>query len=367
MKILHLTTHLNVGGIPVYVLSLAEGLKRAGHTPIVASDGGWLERHFEESEIPHWKVPCRTSSELNPKLWFSVFPKLFRMIRQEKPDLIHAHTRIMQVLAEVLSWVTGVPYVTTCHGLYKFRWGRRIFRCWGEKVMAISTPSMDQLVRQYRMAQPREVVLVRNGVHVEHFMEPVSPDTLAWFRQTVGLHGSPVIGAVARFSPVKGLDLVIKTVPALLKKFPHLQVLLVGDGPTKQDLIQLAFQLGVQKHVVLVHPVEDTRIPLSLMDIFVAPAFQEGFGLAIVEAMSKRIPVVATNQGGPAEIIQHGKSGLLVPPGQPERLTEALMSLLIDPKRSAEIGEAGRVRVMKEFNMERVVREVERVYEEVIG
>lgn len=367
MKVLLLTTHLEMGGIPVYVVNLARGLKERGHTPIVASHGGWLERRLRREGISHANISCKTSSELHPKLWLSVLPKLVGLTRREQPDLIHAHTRVTQVLAWALSTLTGVPYVTTCHGLYRFRIGRRFFRCWGDRVMAVSGPSMDRLINQYRLSPPHKVVLIRNGVEVNHFSKPVPEEARRFFKEKVGLKGSPIVGAIARLSPVKGLDALLKALPGLLPSFPRLQVLLVGEGPARPDLIRLAYSLGIEEHVVITHPVEDTRVPLSAMDLFVAPSLREGFGLALVEAMTAGVPVVATNAGGPAEIIEDGVSGLLIPPGDPAPLGKAVASLLSDPAKRRTIAAAGRERAKKEFDMDRVVRQVEEVYDRTLA
>ena len=141
----------------------------------------------------------------------------------------------------------------------------------------------------------------------------------------------------------------------------------MGDGPARQDLVRLAYELEIPDRVIISHPMEDTRIPLATMDCFVAPALREGFGLAIVEAMAAGIPVVASNAGGPAEIIEDGKSGLLIPPRDPVPLERAIRSLLVDPARRSRIAEQGRQRAGDEFDMERVVREVEVVYQRVLS
>ena len=364
MKILHLTTHLEMGGIPIYVLNLCRGLKREGHLPMVVSSGGALEKRFTEEGVPHFQVPCRTSSEVSPTLWLRAFPRLLGIVRRERPDMLHAHTRVTQVLAWALHCSTGIPYVTTCHGLYRFRFGRRFFHCWGSAVMAISTPSMERLVHDYKLAEPHQAVLVRNGIEVDHFLRPVPPEQVAAFRQQHGLNGEPVIGAVARLSPVKGFDFLLRAVPDLLKKFPRLQVLLVGSGPAREDLVRLAYELKIADHVVIAHPVDDTRIPLAAMQIFVTASLREGFGLALVEAMAAGVPVVATDSGGPAEIIEPGKSGLLVPPGESGKLGQAIGRLLSDPVLWARMAEVDRQRARSQFDLKRVVREVEAVYTE---
>ena len=362
MKVFILTTHLEMGGISIYVVDLARALKRRGHEPIVFSSGGMLERRLAEEGIRHIRIPCRTSSELNPKLWLTAFPRLLKIFRQERPDLVHVHTRVTQALAWALSTVTGIPYVTTCHGLYRFRWGRRVFRCWGSWVMAISEASMERLVRQYRLAPPHQVVLVENGVDVNRFQQPADPQQVEHFRQAHGLNGGPVIGAIARLSPVKGLDLLLKAMPTLLKEFPGLQLLLVGDGPARESLVRLAYELGIADRVVISSSVEDTRVPLSLLQVFVAPAWREGFGLAIVEAMAAGVPVVSSSAGGPAEILEQGKSGLLVPPGDVQAVENAVRILLKDPTARRQIAERAQRRAAERYDFKRVATQVEEVY-----
>ncbi len=362
MKILQLTTHLEMGGIPIYVTNLSRGLVRRGHSVTVASSGGWLEHQFLQDGVSHWKVPCRTSGELNPKLWLRAFPQLLTLFRRQRPDILHAHTRVTQVLAGALSRVTRVPYVTTCHGFFSSRWSRRFFRCWGRWVMAVSESTRDRLVAQYNLTPPHCVLLIRNGIEVDRFVHPVPLEKVKWFRETIGLSGQPVVGTVARFSPVKGLDTFLKALPPLLKTHPAMQVLLVGDGPSKPQLIRLAYELGIADRVVITHPVDDTRIPLATMDCFVAPSLEEGFGLAIVEAMAAGVPVVASDVGGPAEIIETGKTGFLVSPENPHALVQSIGKLLGDLTLRTEIVRAARERARSQFDMRRVIEEVEAVY-----
>ena len=364
MKIFLLTTHLEMGGIPVYVVDLARGLKRRGHEPVVFSSGGALQRRLAEAGIRHVRIPCRTSSELNPKLWLRAFPRLLKFYREERPEMVHAHTRVTQVLGWALSSWTGVPYVSTCHGLYRFRWGRRYFRCWGTWVMAISNASMNRLVGQYRLAPPHQVVLVENGIDVDRFRKAPAADQVEHFRQAAGLRSEPVIGSISRLSPVKGLDLLLKAMPGLLKEFPDLQLLLVGDGPARPDLVRLAYELRIADRVVISPSVEDTRVPLALMRVFAAPAWREGFGLAIVEAMAAGVPVMASAAGGPVEILEQGESGLLVPPGDVAAIEAALRTLLRDQELRRQLAERARNRAVEHYDLQRVVGQVEKIYVE---
>ncbi|MBI3323819.1 MAG: glycosyltransferase family 4 protein [Candidatus Omnitrophica bacterium] len=367
MKILQLTTHLEPGGIPVYVAGLAQALKKAGHEPVVVSSGGWLEKRLEAAGVRHDTVPCRTSSELNPMLWIRALPRLLKIIRTERPDILHAHTRVMQVMAWVCSKITGIPFVTTCHGLYQFRFGRRFFRCWGRSVMAISGATMHRLVEQYRLAPPHHVTLVINGVDVDRLSEPVSAEEARRFRETNGLRSARVVGSIGRLSPVKGLDDLLRSVPVLAKEFPDLQVLLVGDGPAREDLVRLAYELGIADRVVISHAVEDIRVPMAMMRVFAAPALEEGFGLSIVEAMASGVPVVTTRSGGPGEIIEDGKCGFVVEPRDVDGIARAVRILLSDERLRAGFVEEARARAREHYDLKRMVREVEQVYARVVS
>ena len=125
MKILLVTTHLEIGGIARYVTNLAKILKRRGHTVFVASSGGRLEEILTEERIKHIHLDIRTKSELSPKIMRS-FSRLKPFLKNEEVDLVHAHTRVTQVLSELISRRCKIPYVTTCHGFFKRRIGRRI-------------------------------------------------------------------------------------------------------------------------------------------------------------------------------------------------------------------------------------------------
>ena len=362
MKVLLLTTHLDMGGIPVYLVNLALGLKEHGHHPVILSSGGSLERRLVQEGIPHHRIDCRTSSELNPKLWLRAWPQLLWLIRREKPDLLHAHTRVTQILSWAAGLATRVSYLSTCHGLYRYRVGRRLMPCWGEPVIAISQASLDCLVHQYRLAPPHQVALVWNGIDVGHFLQPPSEHQIRTFRENNGLWGEPVVGAVARLSPVKGLDFLLKAVPGLLKQFPNLQVLLVGDGPARADLVRLAYKLGIADRVVISYPVEDIRVPLATLSAFLIPSLEEGFGLTAAEAMAAGVPVVASAIGGLSQIVEHGRTGLLTRPGDTQSIQEAVEQLLSDPQRRCEFAEAGRRAAQERFDLNRMVAQVEDVY-----
>src|SRR3989338_166978 len=148
MKVLHLTTHLNLGGITSYLYQLSQGLQKGGVQTSIASSGGEYSSEFENHQIPLHLIPLNTKSELSPKLGIS-FLKLKSLYQKEKWDLIHAHTRVAQCLAQALSSYCKMDYVTTFHGFYDHHLGRKLFPCLGKKTIANSHAVASHLKTAY--------------------------------------------------------------------------------------------------------------------------------------------------------------------------------------------------------------------------
>ena len=165
MKVLHLTTHLNVGGITTYILKLIKPLKTLGIETAVLSSGGECTPQFRERGAKIFELPIRTKNELHPKLYLNL-PKIKKIIAEEKIDILHAHTRITQVMAYWLSKFFGIPVVTTCHGFYKTRLGRRILPAWGDLAIAISPSVGDSLFKDFFLALSK-IRIVNNGVDIQ--------------------------------------------------------------------------------------------------------------------------------------------------------------------------------------------------------
>ncbi|MBU0547261.1 MAG: glycosyltransferase, partial [Candidatus Omnitrophica bacterium] len=137
MKILLITTHINFGGISSYTFSLAKALINNGHEVVCASSSGEMHNIFKRNGIRTINIPINTKSELNPKILMSLI-RLLLLNRTEKFDIIHAQTRVAQVLAYYMSKLTKIPFVSTCHGFFRRNMGRQLYPCWGAVVIAIS-------------------------------------------------------------------------------------------------------------------------------------------------------------------------------------------------------------------------------------
>lgn len=367
MHILHLTSHLNVGGIASYVRSLSTALAARGHRVTVASGGGQLEVELAQRGVSHWQMPLATSVELSPQVWLAA-RRLTTRLREEPVDLFHAHTRVGQVVADRLARRLRVPYVTTWHGFYRQNVGRRLWPCTGDRTIAISEPVRQHLVRIFRVPASR-VRLIPHGIDPAPFESPVAAAEREALRARLGLPANgPVIGTVARLVASKGVDQLIRSLPGIRVQMPTARVLIVGDGEERSRLRALAASLGVQDAIHFAGSLAGTRVALSLMDVFVfLPATAEGFGLSLLEAMASGRPIVAVRRGGGASwVLEETGVGMLVEPDDVKALGSAVVRYLQDGEAACRDAGRGRAVLRDRFSLARMVEQVEGVYRELV-
>ncbi len=365
MKVLQVTTHMNTGGIANYILSLGRFLKKGGAEVLVASSGGALERELASSGIAHKRLGLNTKFEFGPKVLRSIF-KIARIVKDEKVDIIHGHTRVAQSAGFFASRIADVAFVTTCHGFFRKRFGRRIFDLWGDKVIAISESVRRSLIADFNVS-PNRIALIHNGVDVEAFLREYPAGEVRRMRDDLHLGGVPVVGTIGRLSPVKGQILLIEALAHLASKNCKVEGLIVGSGPEERALRAAAADFGISDHVHFIKSVPDTRPYLAVMDIFVFPSLQEGLGLALLEAMASSRPCAASDTGGIADIITDGENGMLFPAGDAGALADTIVNLLQDEPLRKRLASAARALVSRDFSIEEMAKDVMKLYEEALA
>lgn len=363
MKALQVTTHLNIGGISNYILSLSRALKGNGIECLVVSGGGGLEAEFKRYDIETRRLNIKTKNEFSPKVFIAVF-NLVKMVRDEDIDIIHAHTRVSQVAGILASRITGVPYVTTCHGFFKERL-RKVFDTWGEKVIAISDAVKGHLEKDLGVAKER-IETIYNGVDVDKFSRDYSQDEIRKTKESLGLSEGPVIGTVGRLSPVKGQSLLIEALAGIISKRRDVQGLIVGDGPEEAALKALVKSLGLEGSIHFAGSVLDTHKFLSVMDIFVFPSLKEGLGIALLEAMASGRACAASDIGGIRDLIKNGETGILFPVGDARILSDSISRLLGDESLRGRLGESASSFARKRFPLNIMADKVASLYKKVL-
>ncbi len=349
MKILFLTTHLNIGGITSYIVHLARNLRRRGHRVIVSSNGGAMVGELEKSGITHVPIPIKTKSELSPRMLLCL-PEVVSIVRENGIDIVHANTRVTQVLGRAATIMPRRAYVSTCHGFFKKRLGRNLYPCWGDRVIAISDAVRDHLIKDFNVS-PDSVDLIYNGVDTVRFSVDIPDSEKSLFKKSLGLGSGRVIGTIGRLSTVKGYGYLIQAFARLRRYRKGLKLLIVGEGPDKDRLGEIAGGLGVRHDVVFHRPAFDTVRLLAAIDIFVSSSIQEGLGLSMAEAMAAGKPVVATDVGGVSSLVKDRSTGILVKPRDPNSLAGAILSLLDNPDLAKKLASNGRRIVKKDFTI----------------
>lgn len=351
MKILLIANHLNVGGITSYLFTLASGLKEKGDQVYLASSGGeWLEK-FNTLGIRCIRVPLKTKQEISLKIIIS-FLKLRKEARKLQIDLVHSHSRTTQVLGNLLSRSLNIPHIFTCHGFFKPKLSRLLFPCWGKGVIAISQEVKEHLINDLKLDE-KKIAVINNGIDVKRFGDFSTRDLV---RKNLGIeNGSFLVGIIARLSDVKGHLYLIRAIQKVIKTFPSIKLLIVGQGKMKDLLIKEVDLFGIKNNVIFLSEANNTKDILSAIDIFVMPSLQEGLGLALMEAMAQGLAVIGSSVGGIKTLIQNQENGLLVRATDVEGLAKAIIQLLQDPNLRSNLGSKARKFIIKNFSKEKMV------------
>lgn len=362
MKVLLLSSHLNMGGITRYLLTLAKGLIASGHEVHIISSGGEVEERFQRIGARTKTINFFCKSILNPKIYFALGP-IDTYIREHQIDVVHAQTRITQVMGHILSHRSNIPYVSTCHGYFKMKLSRRLWPCWGE-VIAISEAVEEHLKNDLRVKED-SIHLIRHGIELDQFPE-VSLEQKAALRQKYNVKDGPLIGMVARLSDVKGQDILIKAMPRIVKAVPDVKLILFGEGKMKDELMRLVDTMRLSDHVQFNPTIDKTYECLSFINVCVVPSRQEGLGLSVMEAQACGVAVVAARVGGIVSLIQDGITGSLVSPQDSEALAEAVISLLNDEVKCHSIALAARSHALAHYGAPKMIKATINVYEHAI-
>jgi glycosyltransferase involved in cell wall biosynthesis len=359
MRVLILTNHLNPGGITRYVFNLSEGLVRQGHRVTVASSGGSWQGRLSEAGARCLRMPLDAKSMISPKLLISLF-SLARYLANHPVDVVHANTRTSQFVAHLLWKFRKVPYVSTFHGFYRPHSLRRRLKCEGLRSIAISHHVSSFMTRDLGI-DPGRVRVVHHGVDPAEFR--IEEDA-ASRRRRYGIQGTPVVGMVSRFAAEKNHRVMLEAFRLLLQDYPEACLVLLGEGRLREFYESRAVEMGIRNRVAFLKDVPASQI-FSCFDIFVQPSLEEGFGIAALESFFWGVPVIASSVGGLAEIVEDGRTGLILKdPRDEKELYAHLARLAADRALAERLSAAARRVAAEKFTLERMLRETLKVYAE---
>lgn len=341
------------------VLYLLEGLRGRGcDSLLVCPPGSAIARAARAAGLPVTELPLRGDADLG------FVARLYRLLRRQRPDLVHLHSRRgADVLGGIAARLARTPCVLSrrVDNPESAAWARLKYRLY-DRVITISAG-----IRH---------VLLEAGVAPEHVAcvpSAVDPTPYAhacergWFSAEFGLPpAARALGVIAQLIPRKGHRQLLAALPPLLQRCPELHVLFFGQGPLYEELAARIAVPPYRDRVRLAGFRADLPRLLPCLYGVVHPAEREGLGVSLLQAAAAGVPIVASRAGGIPEAVRDGVNGLLVPPGDPAALTQALGRLLDDPDLAAGLGRAGRRLVQEEFSLDRMVEGNRRIYTAVL-
>ena len=372
LTILFLENRLVVGGAEQQLLELVRGLDKSRFLPLVATLYGDAPLDEEFRRVPGAKLVCL---ERKGSLDFLPLVKVFRLLRSQRADIVQPYLTPATLFGLLPALVAGTPVkiVTERCGLRaKVSWRYRLYRNiedflsrFADRVIPNSQAGREILLR--RGINPARVRVIYNGINLERLAS--TPEKVARVRAQMGVPpGGKLVGIVASLSPQKDHLTIHRAARIIGQHLPQTRFAVVGDGPLRPLLEREALELGVAPLVTFLGIQRDIGTYAGSFDVAVQCSVdKEGCSNVVLEAMALGKPVVATEVGGNTELVEPGVTGLLVPPGDPQALAQAVLGLLEDPQRCQAMGERGREVVRSRFSLEGMVKNYQDLYEEVLA
>ena len=377
-----------MGGSAQNTLLTCIGLSKKGYDVILAH-GLSLESHMTDTEEKSVtdliekakKHGTRVISipslvrRIDPFKDIRAFFSLWRVLAEEKPTIVHAHTSKAGLLGRWAAKMAKTPIIVyTPHGhVFYGHFGSlasKVF-LFLEKLGATITDHVIALTKgeekdyiSLSMYSPQNLTTIHSGVNIEQYM---TSNTNGFDKKnSLGLNPQdPIVGTVGWLTPVKGPVHLFNAMIHVWEAFPKIQLLYVGKGPLIEDLKELVLNSGVSEKVKFLGWRSDVQEIIPIIDLFVLPSLNEGMGRVLVEAMASKRPIVASRVGGIIDLIKNGYNGLLVSPGDEQELAEAIIELMNNPERAKEMGKKGEI-LSRHFTVDNMIKKIDKLYSDLI-
>jgi len=345
--VLRVISRMNVGGPARCVLNLTAGLPhRKFHTIVAtgrsgAGEGdlsrGIEDRGAELADIPHLGRPLRPLRDLHALL------ALRSLILKFRPHILHTHASKAGFLGRLAALWSGIPLkiVHTYHGhvldSYFSPLQSSVFRelerrlAGSTDVLIAVTPSVRrELLARHGVGCLQQYVVIPSGGHRSRI--PSGSGSGPGLREELGLGRLPLAAVIGRLVPIKGHDLLLRSLPRLLAQIPELKILLVGDGPGRVAIERFIARRPEGRALLLLGQRDDVGRVLRAVDLLVLPSLKEGLPTVMLEAAAAGVPIAASRLPGVTDVLTHGDAALLFDPGSPDELAQAVVTLCRAPE-----------------------------------
>ena len=373
MRIAHIIKVTRISGAERHLLFLVEGLRKRGfdaHLIILVERDRPMDdmaRAAEKRDIPLTRLTIHRDYDL------SLLRRLRRALRQIKPDIVHTHLIHADLFGYAAAKLARVSAVVSSRHLddtfrYRSRWRRINRRLWRmiDAGIAISA-AMRQFALEIEDAPADKVSVVLYGMEYKwHSDKDIAAARLRLRTELKLPPDAQLLGMACRLVEQKGIPYALEALRRIRSDFPRAHLVIAGDGEKARELRRLASLLGIADRVCWLGWRADAADLMAAFDIFLLPSLHEGFGLVLLEAMSRRVPIIASRVGAMPEIVVDGETGILVEARNVDQLAKAMARLLKDRALRKYMGLLGAARLEEHFSVERMVDGTLAIYEKIL-
>ena len=373
MRVAHIIKVTRISGAERHLLVLLTGLRERGVDArliiLVERDKPMDDMMAEarEREIPVCRIVIRRDYDL-PLLW-----KLRGALQEIQPDIVHTHLVHADMFGYFAAKLSGVQrIVSSRHNddqfRYRPRWRRINRRMWRSFDAGIAiSEAIKRFTIEVEAAPADKISVVHYGIDFAWLSDDDIEAARQHLRAALGVDADALLlGIVCRLVEQKGIPYALEALRRLRAEYPQAHLVIAGDGEKAAELRRLAAALGVADRVHWLGWRSDAADLMAAFDVLLVPSLWEGFGLVLLEAMSRRVPVIASRVSAIPEVIVNGESGILIPPRDVDALTQAIARLLTDRALRKYMGLLGAARLEEHFSVERMITSTLAVYERLL-
>lgn len=363
INIMFVNYSVGMGGIETLLLEICGRLNRKIFNPCVCvfSPDEKIAGEFKDIGIPIHLI--KKKDALDPKLPF----RLYKLIKDLKIDVLHTNNQGSWLYGTIAANIARIPIVHTEHTNVIYHAGNKNLWLKLEKLLSFFTfkiTTVAESVANFMICEQNikkdKIKVIENGIDADIYDFELDKNQK---KKEISLKESDIaVGIVARLTGNKAHDVLIKAFSFVVEEDSNAKLVIVGDGPLRNELSALTEKLELNDRVMFLGVRRDIPELLKAFDIFVLSSIREGLPVSILEAMASSLPVVATSVDGNAEVVSNGETGLLVPVNDPETLSKALLKLIKDGELSKQMGINGRSRVVKHYTFDKMIKMYEDIY-----
>ncbi|UCC38729.1 MAG: glycosyltransferase family 4 protein [Candidatus Aminicenantes bacterium] len=374
-NILYIIDNIEFGGGERVFSQIIRGLSKERYNISVAGNpGGILEEKLKKIDL---KIePVDMASRYN----LGAISQIKKIIKAKNVHIVHSQggradffarqaarsAKVPIIISSIAMLVEGYDVSTLKKGFYVFidRWTEKKV----DKFIILSEPLRQTLIEKHKIP-PEKIVKIYNGIETEEYDPNIQGITNKKHKVRIELglkNDIPVIGAIGRLVWQKGFEFLIQAIPNIIEFFPEAKFLIVGEGPLRKELEGLSERLRVKDNIIFAGFRSHIKEILASIDILAMPSLLEGLPLVLLEGMAMAKPIVATKIDGITEVLENGKTGLLVSPESTGELAEAIIEILTNKTKADLLGQNARRLAVEKFSVKKMVEQTEEVYKNLL-